>query len=55
MDDIQRRIEFLKATIRLLKGLAEFISGYFPADVEFGNNTHGIDMSWEFYNKDMKN
>ena len=48
MDDIQRRIEFLKATIKLLKVIVEFVAGYFPADVDFGKKNRGIDLSWEF-------
>lgn len=54
MDGIQKRIEFLKATIKLLKTLVEFIAGYFPQDTDFGESPMGINSSWEFYNQTLK-
>ena len=54
MDAIQRRIEFLKATIKLLKSIIEFVSGYFPQDTDFGEGPVGINSSWEFYNHTVK-
>ena len=54
MDVIQKRIEFLKATIRLLKVIVEFVSGYFPTGVDLGDNKLGVDLSWEFYNNEFK-
>ena len=48
MDDIQRRIEFLKHTIKLLKVIVEFAAEYFPADSDFIDKKSIINSSWEF-------
>lgn len=48
VDDIQRRIEFLKQTIKLLKVIVEFAAQYFPADTDFIDKKSDKNSSWEF-------
>lgn len=51
MDAIQKRIDILKATTKILTVIVEFVQGYFPSELDFDKDGSGIDFSWKFYNK----